>query len=172
MSRVAAPTLYVFSGLPATGKTTLSQRLAAQRNAVHLRIDTIEQALRELCAMDVQGEGYRLAYRIAADNLRLGMSVVADCCNPIELTRTEWTGIAHQCRARHVDIEVVCSDPQVHRARVEGRASTVAGLRLPTWDDVERREYHTWTRERIVIDTAANTIETCFDELLSRLADQ
>ena len=29
--------------------------------------------------------------RIAADNLRLGISVVADSCNPIELTRDELT---------------------------------------------------------------------------------
>lgn len=35
--------LIVMSGLPATGKTTISRALASQINAVHLRIDTIEQ---------------------------------------------------------------------------------------------------------------------------------
>src|SRR5512147_1981970 len=101
----ATPILYIFSGLPGSGKSTLSQQIARHVNAVYLRIDTIEQALRDLCAFDVQGEGYRLAYRIAADNLQLGIDVVADCCNPIELTRREWEQVALQAHARYVNIE-------------------------------------------------------------------
>jgi hypothetical protein len=73
-----------FCGLPGSGKSTLARAVARRYNAVYLRIDTVEQALRDLCSVDVQGEGYRLAYRIASDNLRLGHSVVADSCNPIE----------------------------------------------------------------------------------------
>ena len=37
--------LIVFGGLPGTGKTTLTQRLARERRAVHVRIDSIEQAI-------------------------------------------------------------------------------------------------------------------------------
>jgi predicted kinase len=171
MSRApTGPILYVFSGLPATGKTTLSQRLATELRAVHLRIDTIEQALRDLCRIDVQGEGYRLAYRLAADNLRLGLSVVADSCNPIDLTRNEWDVVARECGVRSINIEIICSDIDEHRARVEQRTSTVAGLKLPTWNDIERREYHPWTRPRIVIDSAGKTTRACFEELLTALA--
>src|SRR5262249_48240384 len=120
--------LYVFSGLPGTGKTVLSQRLASQVKAVHLRIDTVEQALRDLCGIVVEGQGYRLAYRVAADNLRLGVSVVADSCNPIELTREEWERLARDTQVRCVNIEVVCSDALEHRRRIETRRSSVAGL--------------------------------------------
>ena len=83
-------TLYIFAGLPGSGKTTLSQGLASRLGAAHLRIDTIEQVLRDLYSLEVQGEGYRLAYRVAGDILRSGVSVAADSCNPIELTRREW----------------------------------------------------------------------------------
>ncbi len=38
--------LIVFSGLPGTGKTTIANDLAATTGAVYLRIDTIEQAIR------------------------------------------------------------------------------------------------------------------------------
>src|ERR1043165_8989802 len=107
--------LYIFSGLPGSGKTTLAQILARRVNAIYLRIDTIEQALREFCSLNVEGEGYRFLYRVAADNLRLGISVVADSCNPIELTRREWEQIASEAGAQYVNIEGVCSDLQQHR---------------------------------------------------------
>ena len=103
------PHLYLFSGLPASGKTTLARRLAAHLGATYLRIDTVEQALRDLCHWDVQGEGYRLCYQVAADNLKLGRDVVADCCNPIELTRREWHQVALSNGADYTDIEICCS---------------------------------------------------------------
>ncbi len=102
---MAAPTLFIFTGLPGSGKTTLARRLAADLGAIHLRIDTIEQALRDRCHVQVEGEGYRLAYRVAADNLRLGLNVVADSCNPIELTRREWEGVAEAEGAEFVNVE-------------------------------------------------------------------
>ncbi|MDH3642917.1 MAG: AAA family ATPase [Gammaproteobacteria bacterium] len=162
-------TLYIFSGLPGSGKTTLAQKLATQTKAVYLRIDTIEQALRDLCGVSVEGEGYRLSYRVAADNLRLGMSVVADSCNPMELTRNEWEAVATDADAEYLNIEVVCSDASEHRQRVESRVSTIEGLRLPTWREVEDREYHPWATTRITIDTAGRTESQCFDELATLL---
>ncbi len=161
--------LYIFAGLPGSGKTTLSQALASRTGAAHLRIDTIEQALRDLCSVEVQGEGYRLAYRVASDILRSGVSVAADSCNPIELTRREWEQVAQAAGAPFVNIEVVCSDQAEHRRRVESRISTVPGLQLPTWQDVLDREYHTWTVSRIVLDTAGRSTEACLDALLENL---
>jgi predicted kinase len=163
------PSLYAFSGLPGIGKTTLSQLLASRVKAVYLRIDTIEQALRDLCGTDVKGEGYDLAYRVAADNLRLGMSVVADSCNPIELTRDAWEALARDAQARCVNIEVICSDAQEHRRRIESRKPGMPGFVLPTWEAVLHREYHPWTKERIIIDTAGKTENECFEELLAKL---
>lgn len=165
------PTLYIFSGLPGTGKTTLGQKLASRVTAAYLRIDTIEQALRDMCDIDVGGEGYRFSYRVVADNLLIGISVVADSCNPVELTRGEWEAVAVETGATPINIEVVCSDKDEHRRRVEDRESSIPGLRLPTWEAVENRHYQPWSKDRIIIDTARKTEGESLEELVSLLPD-
>jgi predicted kinase len=76
--------LIVFGGLPGVGKTTLAKAVARNMEAVYLRVDTIEQALRS-CKMlqaEVGSTGYAVAYRLAEENLRIGRTVVADSVNP------------------------------------------------------------------------------------------
>jgi len=161
--------LYILSGLPGSGKTTLSKALASYLNAVYLRIDTIEQGLRELCKVKVEGEGYRLSYRIAADNLGLGNSVVADSCNPISLTRLEWQEVATSRNVSFVNIEVICSDVTEHQKRIESRENDMHGLVLPRWAEVEARQYDPWACKRIVIDTASKTVSESFNDLLGKV---
>ena len=121
--------------------------------------------MKDLCNIDIQGEGYRLSYIVASDNLKIGNHVVADSCNPIILTRQEWEEIAKKNDCLFVNIEVICSDKNEHKKRVETRDCEVEGLKLPTWEEVENREYHPWKSERIIIDTANKSIDECFDKL-------
>ncbi len=163
--------LIVFSGLPGSGKSTLARLLAARLAALWLRIDTIEQALLEsaLGIASAEDAGYRAAYGLAEDNLRLGRTVVADSVNPLGLTRRAWQAVASQAGVACRDVEVVCSDLARHRARVEGRRAEVPGLRLPTWAAVEARVYEPWQGERIVIDTAAERPDASLTRLLAAL---
>jgi predicted kinase len=140
--------LIAFSGLPATGKTAIARELARQLGAAYLRIDSIEQALRNSAA-------------IAEDNLRLGRTVVADSVNPLTLTRDAWLEAANRARAGALEVEVQCSDPQEHRRRVEARTTDIPGLRLPAWSGVASREYHPWLRDHLAIDTAGRSVEQC-----------
>jgi predicted kinase len=77
--------LIVFSGLPGTGKTSIATLLARETGAVYLRIDSIEQAMRDSGAVRqcLDDAGYRVAYAVAEDNLRIGRTVIADSVNPI-----------------------------------------------------------------------------------------
>jgi predicted kinase len=157
--------LYIFGGLPGTGKSTLSAALAQRCHAVYLRIDTIEQALRD-CGFAVDGPaGYVVGYQFAKDNLRLGRSVVADSVNPLEITRKAWRDVAMQANAPFVEIEVLCSHREEHRARIESRKADIAGFPLPRWTDVLQRQYEPWSTERIVLDSAGESP----DESMMRL---
>lgn len=161
------PRLYIFSGLPGSGKSTLAKKLASKISAVYLRIDTVEQAIRDLCEIKVASEGYRLSYQIAADNLRLGVSVISDSCNPIKLTRNEWQDVATSSDAEYINIEITCTNKSEHQCRIDNRKSEVPGLLLPTWSKVIHRDYHPWESTRIVIDTSGKTIEESFQELFA-----
>jgi predicted kinase len=163
------PTLLIFSGLPGAGKTTISQEIAKHFHATYFRIDTIEHGIQELCNFDVQGEGYRLTYRITRDNLQIGNTVVIDCCNPIQLTRDEWETIASENNANYLNIEVICSDKREHQKRVENRMSDIQGFEPPSWEEVLHRNYDKWNKEVITIETAHRSILDCVTELIGKI---
>jgi predicted kinase len=152
--------LIVLSGLPGTGKTTIARELARTLGAIHVRIDCVEQALRN-GGWHVEGEGYAVAYALAEDNLRLGHVVVADSVNPWPTTRAEWRSVADRAGVPAVDVEIVCSDVDEHRRRVETRKPDISGHSLPTWADVIARDYRAWDRDRLIIDTAELDVQRC-----------
>jgi predicted kinase len=168
------PILIIFGGLPGTGKTAIAQQLAREHGAVYLRIDSMEQAIRDcgVVSKSFDDAGYRVGYAVAEDNLRLGKTVVADSVNPLRFTRDAWRSVADRAQAKAIEIEVICSDPAQHRNRVETRSADIKGLRLPTWQEVVSREYEPWERDHIVIDTASRSVAGNVNELLKAIQRQ
>jgi predicted kinase len=148
--------LIIFGGLPGTGKSTIAMQVAQQCGATYLRIDDIEQAIRSANGIsgDVGPVGYTIAYALAGANLRLGRIVVADCVNPLGITRKSWQFTAASAGAPVLEVELVCSDLTEHRRRVESRTSDIPGLPLPSWSAVAARTYEPWTEPHLVVDTA------------------
>jgi predicted kinase len=153
--------LIIIGGLPGAGKTTIARELARQISAVHIRIDSIEQAIRDSGALwqPINEAGYRAGYAVAEDNLRVGRAVIVDSVNPLAVTRDAWLAVANRAQVSAIEIEITCSDPAEHRQRVETRVSDIAGLRPPTWQEVVTRDYELWNRERLVIDTAGQSVD-------------
>ncbi|MBR0715024.1 AAA family ATPase [Bradyrhizobium liaoningense] len=152
------PILVVFGGRPGTGKTTLARKLTMRLGATYLRIDAIEQAM-QAAGLTVGETGYAIANALAAENLKPGRIVIVDCVNPVLASRTGWRKTAAQNAARLVEIELVCSDPALHRRRAEDRLPDIGGHKLPAWDEIMSRDYEPWDREHLVLDTAAGTLD-------------
>jgi predicted kinase len=154
------PALIVFGGLPGTGKTAVSRELTIRLDATYIRIDAIEQTL-QAAGLTVGTMGYAVANALAAENLKLGRVVIADCVNPVLASRLGWRQTALQSSARIVEIELVCSDLTLHRHRAESRS--ISGQRQPTWDEIMNRHYEPWDREHLVLDTAYSSLNHLVD---------
>lgn len=163
--------MIVFAGLPASGKTTIARALASHLRAVHLRIDTIEQALIKsgIERHQIGPMGYIVAYDLARDNLRLGNIVIADSVNPISITRQAWRAVTSDESVPILEVEIVCSDPAIHRQRAEARARENLDEYCPTWSEIESREYHSWDFEPMRIDSFSVQVEQAVELIVSAL---
>ncbi|NKE67140.1 AAA family ATPase [Ramlibacter sp. RBP-2] len=163
--------LIALTGLPGTGKTTIARLLAERLGAVHLRIDTIERALVASGSMsDVGAAGYEVAYGVAADNLGRGLSVVADCVNPVAASRRQWARVAAEAGRGCLMVHVVCSDAAEHRRRLATRTSDIAGQVLPSWEAVRGMRFEPVAGEALLLDTATLDPGRAADVVLQAVA--
>jgi predicted kinase len=109
-----------------------------------------------------------VAYAVAGDNLRAGLSVIADSVNPIAITRESWRAVAKDAGVRFLEVEVVCTDAEEHRRRVETRVSDIEGLKLPSWQDVRDREYERWD-EAYLLNTTQLSVAQCVAAIIEAL---
>lgn len=160
-----SPTLFVFSGLPGVGKSTIAKALAEQTGAIWLRIDSIEKGIKEgdLGILDLKGAGYWSAQYVAADNLALKQSVIADCVNPFSFTRDSWAEVARSSDSRLCEIEVYCPNKSVHQARVEARSTS------NNWAAVEARQFDPWDREVLKLNSEELSVPEAVSEIVSSL---
>ncbi|MEM9795300.1 MAG: AAA family ATPase [Pseudomonadota bacterium] len=153
--------LILFGGRPGVGKSTLARALADRIGAVWLRIDSIEGALAASTLAITQAEdaGYAAARAVAADNIRLGRDVIADAVNAEPFIRDWWAEMPREIGASLFTVEVICSDPALHRARIEARHA--GDPRTPDWNRVTSRHYVPWEDADLRVDTAAegNAVE-------------
>lgn len=149
--------LIEFGGLPASGKSTLAGWLAARIGAVLLRIDEIEAAMRRngLTAEQTGIAAYSVAHDVAGNQLRRGLTVIADAMNPVREARDGWRELAQVTGVKHLVIETSCDDLAEHQRRVESRGNDIPGWQYPGWNAVleRRREYQPRTDHRLALDT-------------------
>jgi predicted kinase len=164
--------LIILAGLPGVGKTTIARDLAATLIAVHVRIDSIEQAIRRSSShapVPMDDAGYLVGYAIAEDNLRLGHAVIADSVNPWPLTRDAWLAVGERAGVRAIEVEIICSDLHEHQRRVESRESDAPDIKPVTWQQILARDYRHWNRERKVVDTAGKAVQECTEQILAHI---
>ena len=161
------PRLVMMSGLPGSGKSTLSKTLAEQTGAELLRIDVFEQDLRNQhgAYFDVGTRGYLQGYRLAAQHLREGRNVIADAVNAAEVARQGWRDVAEASGSEIVEIEILCSDIEEVRTRLRTRDTGIEGLAPVQLSTVLSRMWEPNPNRHAAIDTAGKPVASCVDAL-------
>jgi predicted kinase len=172
--------LIAMAGLPGAGKSTIAEIVGSRLGFALLSVDPIESAILSAGIDSDQPTGlaaYLVAEAIADAALANGLSIIIDAVNAVDPAREQWVELAakHQQRLRF--IEVVCSDPEIHRARLESRDRNLAHLPDPTWHQVEQSldEYGDWTGEaaavpRVTLDSV-NPLDDVVDAALAFLGE-
>jgi predicted kinase len=152
--------LVAMSGLPGVGKSALSRRIARELELSLFEIDRIEAPLlqRGISGDAIGWGGYEILTALAADNLELGRSVLLDSVCWTRQIRQRWLGLATTYQAAYRPIEVICSDDNLHRRRVELRDRSGDGLPEVDWSRVEeaRLRYEAWDMPHLRLDSVGS----------------
>lgn len=161
------PRLVMMSGLPGSGKSTLSRLLAARTGAELLRVDVFEQDLRNTHGQDfdVGAMGYRQGYDLAAHYLAAGKDVIADAVNAVEAARQGWRDVASAAGAGMTEVELVCSATEEVRDRLRTRDTGIDGLAPVEPDAALSRHWERNPKAQIRLDTAGRTVGESLAEL-------
>ncbi|MEH1865891.1 MAG: AAA family ATPase [Nostoc sp.] len=155
--------LILFSGIPGTGKSTLSEEIARILHIPVFSLDWILGAML-LSQLRVQQEGFyvttaeALLTMLIQRQLMLGQSAILDTPANTVAQRKRWQDLAQSHNAEFYGIETICSDMELHRRRVEGRKRGIPGWHdTVSWSHVERMRLKSevWTDdegEHLTID--------------------
>ncbi|MCX2951725.1 AAA family ATPase [Lentzea sp. NEAU-D7] len=160
LSAATGARLVVFSGVPGSGKSTLADAAGAELGIPVFATDWLLGALTPFggrhfdAPMEMAEE---LLTTLALRQLLAGQSAILD--HPAEqvATRERWRSLARRAGAEFRAVVCQCSDPEVHRARVEGRSRAIPGWHdAGDWSDVRRRlaSFPSWRGEALAVDTA------------------
>ncbi len=154
-----------FTGLPGTGKSTLAERVAVAIGAPAFAGDWLMGALKPHGVLDTLDRPtylamyYGLLETLVRRQLMVRQSAITDCLLN-DAVIAGWRSAAAEYGAELHVVECVCTDPDLHRSRLEGRARGIPGWHEVDWEHVHRMRvaYPPLTVERLVID-AVDPIE-------------
>jgi predicted kinase len=172
--------LIVFSGLPATGKSSIAEAVARELGIPIFAKDWLAATLKRLGigygesgSSQLGQAGYELLTTLAQRQLSLGQSAILDSVLSWESTRRRWRTIAADYGAQWSVIECVCSDEKLHRTLLAGRRYNIPGWQELAWVEVERVRayYKPWDEEHLTLDAVnplSANVQTALAYLIRR----
>lgn len=155
--------LIAMAGLPGSGKSTIAQVLGGRLDASVVSVDPLEAAILTAGIDSDQPTGlaaYLVAETIAESVLVAGHDVIVDAVNAVDPAREQWVELAQRQGVKLRFIEVSCTDPEIHRERLESRAKRLSRASETSQYAVEQSldEYSSWSGPsgavpRITIDS-------------------
>jgi len=183
------PTLYIFFGLIASGKSTLAAAWAARQGLPYYNTDIIRKELTHsapdaakkaafetgIYTREFTSRTYETMFKRAAADLAGGVSVVLDGSFQSPADRDEVKRLAESLDAAHVFVLCTCLEAEMKR-RMEIRAKDPATISDGRWEIYEQQKarFHAPTelssQELVQIDTM-EPVESLVKKLQKLLKD-
>jgi predicted kinase len=166
--------LIVVSGLPGTGKSTLSSGIAAARRAPVLSVDPVESAIVRAGVPRSWETGlaaYLVVQDLAEPALAAGLDVIVDSVSAAEPPRDGWRSLAarHDTPMRVIVCQVADTGEWRRRLATRNR-----GLAIPEPTEAEiaerRAEWTPWPERHLLLD-ASESRRSLLERALAWLGD-
>jgi predicted kinase len=165
---VAEPTLIVISGLPGTGKSYFSKRLAEKLPFLVLESDALRKILFASPGYSPQESAqlFQTIHRLVRDLLHKGISLILDATNLSERFREQLYSIADQLGVRLVLVRVE-APPEVVYQRLKDRARDTENRSDADWEVYRRMQpsAERIRRNHYVVDTSRD-INPALDKIV------
>lgn len=160
-------TLVIFSGLPGTGKTVLSQRLARELQIPYFAIDDVVGEIPAQPTIAFWDSKIEILLGLAERQLELGLSVIVDSVF-MNTDRHHAQSMARKYQTAFRPIYTFVSDEGLWRERVMQRYETTAHT-AADWAQVQRQRAHfsEWEPSSALFVDAANPFEENYASVLS-----
>ena len=162
------PVFIVVSGLPGTGKSYFSKKLAERLPVVIIESDALRKTLFGSPSYSREESAYlfRTSHKLIVNLLERGISVVLDATNLLERFRERLYQIADSLESKLILIRTEAS-PSIVKERLESRAGNMANNSDADWAIYQKMKSSTekMTRNHYVIDTSKD-IKSAIDKIV------
>ena len=159
--------LVIFSGLPGTGKSTLSERLARELRFPLLCIDDVIDELPENVGFSFWDSRIAILLDLIETQLKIGISVIIDSVF-MNTDRHHAQKLARKYDFLFIPIHVFVSDENVWRERVTSRFAELNNPDVATWERIQhqRQHFRAWEADTALFIDSLNPLEQNYQMIL------
>jgi predicted kinase len=167
------PTLVIFSGLPGTGKSTLSNRLARELRWPLLCIDDIIGDVPDNAGIAFWDSKVTVLLELTETQLELGLDVIADSVF-MNTDRHHAKQLAHKYDARFLPVYVFVSNENVWKERVEASFDELNHKDVATWERIQhqRRHFLEWQPDTALFIDSLHPFEQNYAAVLDFISNR
>jgi len=163
--------LIIVCGLPGTGKTTLSKRIADETKSFLLNTDVIRKKITEDPKYTEREKSliYELLFEMAEKFLLTGKNVILDGTFYREELRERAKEIARNTRNKYKIIEIICDEKLIKKAMVERKKDRkcVSDADFDTYNKI-KKQFEPIREKHLVLDTSKG-FDRAFERFLKNL---
>lgn len=160
-------TLVIFSGLPGTGKSTLTNKLARELRWPLLSIDDVVVDVPKNPDNKFWDRQITALLNLVETQLELGLDVIVDSVF-MNMDRHHAQELARKYQTRFLPVHVFVSDEKIWEERVTTRSNELKNTGVATWESIQhqREHFREWEPNTALFIDSLHPIDENFQRVL------